>query len=58
MGDAGISTVTSDGNISLALKAAYAECKAKKQNPISINVVQIAQEPESGKWKASIPSRS
>lgn len=57
MGDAGISTVESEGNISNALKAAYAECKAKKQNPISVNVVQLS-EADSGKWKASIPSRS
>jgi hypothetical protein len=57
MGDAGVSTVESEGNISIALKAAYAECKAKKQNPISVNVVQVP-EADSGKWKASIPSRS
>lgn len=57
MGENGVVDLEASGNISNALKAAYAECKQRKTNPISVNVVQMA-EGDSGNWEASIPSRS
>ena len=58
LGEAGVISEEATGNVSNALKLAYERCKEKRQNPTSVNVVQLPDDDESGKWKASIPSRS
>lgn len=56
MGDSGVIDLTSEGNIGEALRAAYDECRSRKQNPIAVQVQQVVDQP--GKWTAAIPSRS
>lgn len=58
LGEAGIVSEEASGNVSNALKMAYEKCKEKRQNPLSVSVVQITTEADSGNWKPSIPSRS
>lgn len=56
MGDSGVIDLTSEGNIGEALRAAYDECRSRRQNPIAVQVQQVVDQP--GKWTAAIPSRS
>ncbi len=55
LGSDGCVDLTTEGNVGEALRAAYDECKKRKQNPISVTVQQVV---EQGKWIASNPSRS
>ena len=55
LGSDGCVDLTTEGNVGEALRAAYDECKKRKQNPIAVTVQQVV---DSGKWIAAVPSRS